>query len=343
MVRRFSNSILLHQLLSLFLLTATTCFTLGFTTTTTTTTSSSSRMTSSSSTSSSSTTMSAIPSASGKDLLYQDQQLAMERRANEEELLLNSSTTNKSKSKSNELMSPKIKPKPPKSGKGFGSTGSSDSDNDTIENRIAIEQCKILQRDGVIKISNVLSNDMADELREYVLQQQTIASNVVDKAASENDALKVSKSFYGVENSRTSRCDLQLSLLKGGYLSDGNNNGENDGSSSNNDQQQQNQQHTIADTLNALLGSGSSSNSNGNGGKGEGNSKKTSTSTGSGVGTLRHIYENLVTRNGEFYELAAVITNPGSKRQQIHPDLPYQDKHGAPLYVVFLALQVSKN
>ncbi|OEU07004.1 hypothetical protein FRACYDRAFT_229943 [Fragilariopsis cylindrus CCMP1102] len=231
----------------------------------------------------------------------------MERRANEEELLL---LNTKSKSKSNnELMSPKIKPKPPKSGKGFGSTGSSNSDNDTIENRIAIEQCKILQRDGVIKISNVLSNELADELREYVLQQQLIASNVVEKASSDT-VLKVSKSFYGVENSRTGRCDLQLSLLNGGYLSDGNEN-END------DESKQNpiQQHTIADTLNALLGSGS------------------------GVGTLRHIYENLVTRDGEFYELAAVITNPGSKRQQIHPDLPYQDKDGAPLYVVFLALQ----
>ena len=335
--RRFSNSILslpvigrLHRQLSLFLLilATITCLTLGFTT------SSSSRITSSSSTSSSST----LASASGKDLLYQDQQLAMERRANEEEILLNSNI--KSRSKSNELMSPKIKPKPPKSGKGFGSSSDSDSDNDTIENRIAIEQCKILQRDGVIKISNALSNELADTLRDYILQQQIIAAETVEKAASEHDALKVSKSFYGVENSRTGRCDLQLSLLNGGYLSDnGNNNNENDGSSSNN------KQHTIADTLNALLGSGgssngsgSSSNNNGNGGKGNKDS-----STGIKVGTLRHIYENLVTRDGEFYELAAVITNPGSKRQQIHPDLPYQDKFGAPLYVVFLALQVSKN
>mmetsp|Transcript_24955 Transcript_24955/g.51705 ORF Transcript_24955/g.51705 Transcript_24955/m.51705 type:complete len:486 (+) Transcript_24955:151-1608(+) len=55
-------------------------------------------------------------------------------------------------------------------------------------------------------------------------------------------------------------------------------------------------------------------------------------------GTLRHLYEHLVTTKGEFYELAAVVTNPGSKRQQVHPDLPYQTK-AAPLYVVFLALQ----
>jgi hypothetical protein len=146
---------------------------------------------------------------SGKDLLYQDQQLAMERRANEEEILLNTST----KSKPKELTSPKnLKPKPPKSGKGFGSnvktssSGDTDNDNDddddSIENRIAIEQCKIIQRDGVIKISNVLSEQMADELRDYVLEQQTIASQIVEKS---NNSLSVSKSFYGVENSRKSR------------------------------------------------------------------------------------------------------------------------------------------
>jgi len=54
-------------------------------------------------------------------------------------------------------------------------------------------------------------------------------------------------------------------------------------------------------------------------------------------GTLRPIYEELVTNDGEFYEFAAVITNPGSDRQQIHPDLPFRKE--APLYVIFLALQ----
>jgi len=144
----------------------------------------------------------------GKELLYQDQQLAMERRANEEEILLrgiNNSTPPK------ELTSPQIKPKPPKSGKGFGSKSSGggtpgdtddDDDDDSMENRIAIEQCKIIQRDGVIKISNVLSEKMADELREYVLEQQTIASQIVKES---NNSLSVSKSFYGVENSRKSR------------------------------------------------------------------------------------------------------------------------------------------
>ena len=54
-------------------------------------------------------------------------------------------------------------------------------------------------------------------------------------------------------------------------------------------------------------------------------------------GTLRPLYEKLVTLDGEFYELASVITDPGSLRQQIHPDLPFRSQ--APLYVTFLALQ----
>lgn len=54
-------------------------------------------------------------------------------------------------------------------------------------------------------------------------------------------------------------------------------------------------------------------------------------------GTLRALYEELVTAEGELYEFAAVITDPGSDRQQVHPDLPHRKE--APLYVIFLALQ----
>jgi ectoine hydroxylase-related dioxygenase (phytanoyl-CoA dioxygenase family) len=46
----------------------------------------------------------------------------------------------------------------------------------------------------------------------------------------------------------------------------------------------------------------------------------------------------MVSNQGEFYEFAGIITNPGSDRQQIHPDhLPHREE--APLYVIFLALQ----
>eukprot|EP01035_Chromulina_nebulosa_P019060 gene19060-24882_t len=54
-------------------------------------------------------------------------------------------------------------------------------------------------------------------------------------------------------------------------------------------------------------------------------------------GSMRSLYEQLVTTEGEFYELAATITDPGSERQMLHPDLPFNEI--PPLYVVFVALQ----
>jgi hypothetical protein len=205
-----------------------------------------------------------------RDLLYQDQQLAMEKRALYEETLLK---------KAKELKSPILKPKQAKSGTGFGG-GASKVDPNV---QLAIEQAKILRRDGVIRIDNALSKELADDFRKQILRQKNDAASMTEANLVPSEAL------YGVENQRVSRCDLQLSLLRP----------END-----------DQRHVLADTLQELLGK---------------------------CGTLRHIYEQLVTLDGEFYELAAVITDPGSSRQKIHPDLPF--KKDAPLYVVFLALQ----
>ena len=212
-----------------------------------------------------------LSSYSAKDVLYQDQQNAMERRALHEESLLK---------KAKELKAPKLKPKQAKSGTGFGG-GASKVDQKI---QLAIEQAKVLKRDGVIRVDNALSAVLADELRKHILMQKSDA----DSMSKQN--LVAPEALYGVENQRTSRCDLQLSLLHEG----------DDG-----------QKHVLADSLQELLGK---------------------------EGTLRNVYEQLVTLEGEFYELAAVITNPGSKRQKIHPDLPF--KKDAPLYVVFLALQV---
>lgn len=54
------------------------------------------------------------------------------------------------------------------------------------------------------------------------------------------------------------------------------------------------------------------------------------------------LYETCVSNScysgsGLLYELAATVTDQGSDRQQVHPDLPF--KQPAPLYVVFVALQ----
>lgn len=232
-----------------------------------------------------------LASSMARDLLYQDQQSAMDNRALFEQTLLN----NNIKKKKIELKAPKLRAKQAKSGTGFGA-GASKVDPNV---QLAMEQAKVVHRDGVLRIDGALSPQLADELREYVLQQQVLA------AVRTEESLASSHSFYGVENQRKSRCDLQLSLLRGGYAADGNaigngNVGDDDGS----------QKHVLADSLQHLLGED---------------------------GTLRFLYENLVTLKGEFYELAAVITDPGSTRQKVHPDLPFQDT--APLYVIFLALQ----
>lgn len=219
--------------------------------------------------------------SSASELLYQDQQEAMLRRAlHEEELLYE-------KKKPKELQAAKIKAGPPKSGTGFANKGAMDP-----ATRLAAEQAKIMKRDGVIRINNVLSPDVADKLRQYLLDQQA----AVEKETESNP--RVSKVYYGVEQARKNRADMHLSLTKGGIqLSD-------------ETADAATKDHVLADALQELLSSG---------------------------GTLQSIYEALVSNEGEFYELAGIITKPGSYRQMIHPDLPFQQN--APLYVIFLALQ----
>lgn len=114
-----------------------------------------------------------------------------------------------------------------------------------------------------------------------------------------------------MENQRKCRTDLQLSLLRGGFASYiGGGNGDGNGSNSGISTTTSLATFALGDALQEMLGND---------------------------GTLRRLFENLVTLDGELYELAAVITGPGSDRQMIHPDLPYQVN--APLYVIFLALQ----
>jgi len=211
---------------------------------------------------------------SASDLLYQDQQEARARRAAVEQQLLGD--------KIQALRAPKIKKAPVKRGSGFGA---GKADNRTPAQRLAAEQHKVIDEDGVLRIDNTLDGAACDALRAYVLRQQELA----DVETSNN--ADVSTEYYGVENRRKKRCDLLLGLVP-------DENCDEDG------------RQVISNTLQKLLGKD---------------------------GTLRPIYEELVTNEGEFYEFAAVITDPGSDRQQVHPDLPYRKE--APLYVIFLALQ----
>lgn len=217
-----------------------------------------------------------------RDLLYEDQQNALLKRSQHEEALLR---------RTSELKAPKLKASFER-GTGFGTR------MDDAKTRLAVQQAHVMHRDGVLRIDRVLTPELADRLLAHVLQQQILAG-----IATEADPA-MARSFYGVEQARAHRCDLQLSLLRGGFAAD------NDDDQLHGEAFANMAPHVLADALQVLLGSD---------------------------GSLRAIYEKLVTSEGEFYELAAVVTNPGSSRQVIHPDLPFQDK--APLYVIFLALQ----
>jgi len=208
----------------------------------------------------------ATASDAARNLLYQDQQEAMLRRAMTEEELLAPRTSL--------LQAPKIKPETPR---GTGFAASQKSSTGAL---LAAQQAKVLKKEGVLLVENVLSSAVADDLRAYVLEQQQLAQIRTEQDPS------LARSFYGVEQARAFRCDLQLSLLRGGFHADQE---DHDGASE--------PSHVLADALNELFGD---------------------------QGTLSDLYENLVTPNGELYELAAVVTHPGSKRQTVHPDLPFQ-------------------
>jgi hypothetical protein len=220
--------------------------------------------------------------SSASELLYQDQQEAMLRRALREEELLSENKEPK------ELEAAKLKAGPAKSGTGFAKAGVMDEGT-----RLAVEQAKVMKRDGVLRINNALSAEVASKLRQHILDQQTIAVKETERDA------RASKQYFGVEQSRKNRCDMHLSLSRGGIQTTS---GENSDSAG--------EENILADALQELLSSG---------------------------GTLRPLYEALVSTEGEFYELAGIITNPGSNRQMVHPDLPFQKN--SPLYVIFLALQ----
>lgn len=213
-------------------------------------------------------------SSSASDLLYEDQRAAMARRSAVEESLMSGNAQ--------ELVPPKLKAPKPDAGKGFASGGGSSAKSlSPAQKQLAVQQAKVLKKDGVIRIPKAMDPEVADGLRAFVLKQELLA----DEATSADPAL--SRSLFGVENARKNRCDLQLSLLR-----DANNS------------------HVVADALQDLLGA---------------------------RGSLRPLYEKVSTLEGEFYELAAVITHKGSDRQQVHPDLPFRPK--PPLFVTFCALQ----
>lgn len=102
------------------------------------------------------------------------------------------------------------KPKGAGSAGGFGGGGASSS-RSAKPNKASLkaqgkEHAKMLRRDGVVRIGNVLSDEIADEMRDYVMQLRETATNEV-----QSEAVPQRQRFADVLL-RKNRCDLTLPL-----------------------------------------------------------------------------------------------------------------------------------
>lgn len=95
-------------------------------------------------------------SSAASDLLYQEQEKLIVQRGELEETLISNVTP---------LEAPKIKIRGAGKARGFGKASSSSSNNNKAEGK---EYAKVLKKEGVVRIDNVLSSETADALREYL-------------------------------------------------------------------------------------------------------------------------------------------------------------------------------
>jgi len=56
-------------------------------------------------------------------------------------------------------------------------------------------------------------------------------------------------------------------------------------------------------------------------------------------GSLNSILDSTVGKDGRLYELAALVSDKGSERQVIHPDIPFESEDSVTLVTCFVALQ----
>lgn len=161
----------------------------------------------------------------------------------------------------------------------------------------ATQLATALRDKGVIRLNKCLTRPTARALRLLILEEMESARRLM--TSGEIDPFSV----MGMEPERKSRTDFKLSLTR-----------------RETPQADQGEQakgaeklcHPVADALYELFGLG---------------------------GTLTALYDILAGANGEglLYDLGAMTTFPGSPRQPIHTDFPFQKE--APIYSVYVALQ----
>jgi ectoine hydroxylase-related dioxygenase (phytanoyl-CoA dioxygenase family) len=206
------------------------------------------------------------------DLLYQEQEKVLVRRGElEEELTAGTSSP---------LEASVVKVRGAGKSGGFGGGGGS-STKKTSTAALKAEgkaHAKVLKKDGVVRIDNVLSSDQADKMRDYVLSLR-------QKSVEEVESGKIpSLRRFADVLLRKDRCDLTMPL---------------------------GQDDAIVDSLNEVLRESAAGQ------------------------TIKAI----LGKGSVLYELSCLISDPGSQRQNIHPDTPYLEGKDAVLYTCFIALQ----
>jgi len=206
------------------------------------------------------------------DLLYQEQEKVLVRRGElEEELTAGTRSP---------LEASVVKVRGAGKSGGFGGGGGSSSKK-TSTAALKAEgkaHAKVLKKDGVVRIDNVLSSDQADRMRDYVL---SLRQKSVEEV--ESGEIPSLRRFADVLL-RKDRCDLTMPL---------------------------GQDDAIVDSLNEVLRESAAGQ------------------------TIKAI----LGKGSVLYELSCLISDPGSQRQNIHPDTPYLEGKDAVLYTCFIALQ----
>lgn len=154
---------------------------------------------------------------------------------------------------------------------------------------------------GLVRIESAMQKEQADACGYHFDDQKIMAWFAGTAEGEEDQKIFASRSFYGTKKSENFY-ELQLSLMRAGYAADFGKN------------VSDTERHVLADVLFDVIGPD---------------------------GTLTPLLENLVTSEGELYELAAIISSPGHEVEEgqiesiLKDDIRLADV--PPLFTVFLA------
>ena len=203
------------------------------------------------------------------NLLYQEQEKLIVKRGELEEQLVSNNI------KPLEATIVKVRGTGKAGGFGKSAAGGNNEANSKAEGKA---HAKILKKEGVIRIDNVLSSDTADALREYLYNLRYQSEREVQEGT-----IQPIQRFADVLL-KQNRCDLTIPLGGDTIIT-----------------------RALQESLcNSPVGS-----------------------------TIASIFGH----DAKLYEFSTLMSDPGSQRQNVHPDTPYLDGKGPVLYTCFIALQ----